>query len=217
MRYLEPPLRTLFCIAFPFVSALALANNAPEPAAPKDKMHIDCILPDGEEATLSNTENAHSTIASVIDNETVSCALPEGETIFIIAVSKNFLWDRFTFLNENTAASGELRIAVSNSALPANSPKWKPVDGIVPFVHKRLFNLSLLGIETKYVRLSFHVDGSRAQTKTRATRAVVTQNMFEHSALAEAVDSKFTTNGSHSEEINFASLSVGPLAIVAKK
>jgi hypothetical protein len=76
----------------------------------------------------------------------------------VIALPKTALLDRFTFVNENAAARGELKIAVSNYRLPASSSKWTEVEGVIPFARKRLFNLSLLGIEAKYVKLSFHVE-----------------------------------------------------------
>src|SRR5205814_2814411 len=68
------------------------------------------------------------------------------------------LIDRFTFVNENAAARGELKISVSNYRLPASSSKWTEVEGVIPFARKRLFNLSMLGVEAKYVRLSFRVE-----------------------------------------------------------
>ena len=61
-------------------------------------------------------------------------------------------------INENLAARGELRIAISNEKLSADSDKWTPVDGAVSFKRKRLFNVSLLGVEAKYIRLTFHVE-----------------------------------------------------------
>jgi len=121
---------------------------------------VEYIAPDGQFSSLTSAHpDAHKPNAAFVDPETISCALREGETTFIIQLAKHSSADRFTFLNENAAACGELRIAVSNSALPANSPKWTEVDGIVPFAHKRLFKLSMLGVETKFVRLSFKVDG----------------------------------------------------------
>jgi hypothetical protein len=121
---------------------------------------VEYITPDGQFSSLTAARpDAHKSSAAFVDPETISCTLREGETTFIIQLPKHSSADRFTFLNENAAACGELRIAVSNSALPADSPKWTEVDGIVPFAHKRLFKLSILGVETKFVRLSFKVDG----------------------------------------------------------
>jgi hypothetical protein len=93
-----------------------------------------------------------------LDGNTLSYSLPEGETTLIVHVAKPSLLDRFTFVNENIAARGELRIAVSNDSLPASDPRWSPVDGNIRFSHKRLFNLSMVGVEAKYVKLSFYVE-----------------------------------------------------------
>src|SRR6516225_4621903 len=128
--------------------------------APKTGPQIEYITPDGKFSSLSaSNPNVQQSTAAFVDQNTISCALKEGETTSIIELPNNAPRDRFTFLNENAAACGELRIAVSNSRLPADSPKWTQVDGIVPFAHKRLFNLSMLGVEKKFVRLSFRVDG----------------------------------------------------------
>jgi hypothetical protein len=93
-----------------------------------------------------------------LDNNTVSCSLPEGDTTFIISLVRNSPLDRFTVINENQATRGELRIAVSNERLSADSDKWTPVDGAVSFKRKRLFNVSMLGVEANYIRLTFHVE-----------------------------------------------------------
>ena len=105
-------------------------------------------------AQMSQTEKNILTL----DNGTVSCSLPEGDTTFIISLVRSSALDRFTFINENTTARGELRIAVSNEKLSADSDKWTPVDGATSFKRKRLFSVSVLGVEAKYVRLTFHVE-----------------------------------------------------------
>ena len=124
--------------------------------------------------------------AAFVDNDTISCVLKEGQTTFIIELSRNTPPDRFTFLNENAAACGELRIAVSDSALPADSPKWTEVDGIVPFAHKRLFKLSMLGVDTRFVRLSFKVD-SQHQDSAQLS------DPFRSSLLATNISSRKAT------------------------
>jgi len=93
-----------------------------------------------------------------LENDTVSCSLPEGDTTFIISLERSSPLDRFTFINENTTARGDLRIAVSNKKLSAGSDKWTPVDGATSFKRKRLFSVSVLGVDAKYVRLTFHVE-----------------------------------------------------------
>src|SRR5260370_24143537 len=133
-----------------------LFADSATPAA--NTAQIECITPDGR---LSAIFHAHvvdpSSATSIIDDSTVSCPLRKGDTTFVIALPTNGLRDRFTFINENAAACGELKIAVADSRLAADSPKWMEVDGIIPFSHKRLFNLSILGVETRFVRLSSHL------------------------------------------------------------
>jgi hypothetical protein len=119
---------------------------------------IDCITPDGRLAAVpSASENNSSATALIMDDDTLSCPLQEGETTFIISFPRTSLLDRFTFVNENAAAQGEMRIAVSNFRLPADSPKWTEVSGKTEFTSKRLFNLSMVGVEARYVKLSFRV------------------------------------------------------------
>lgn len=95
--------------------------------------------------------------ALLLDDDTLNYPLPEGDTTFILTLSRTSTLDRFTFVNENAAAAGEMTVAVSNYRLPAQSRKWNEVNGGTPFTGKRLFDLSLLGTEARYVKLSFHV------------------------------------------------------------
>lgn len=114
--------------------------------------------PNDKENTAVMAKARIATKFLVMDQDTVSSPLPEGDTTFIIFVARNSTLDRFTFINENKPARGELRIAVANEKLSANSDKWTSVDGAVSFKRKRLFNVSMLGVEAKYVRLTFHVE-----------------------------------------------------------
>jgi hypothetical protein len=119
---------------------------------------IDCITPDGRLVAVPSANEKNSSAAALImDDDTLSCPLQEGDTTFIISFPKTSLLDRFTFVNENAAVQGEMRIAVSNYRLPADSPKWTEVSGKTEFTSKRLFNLSMVGVEARYVKLSFHV------------------------------------------------------------
>ncbi|MEJ7703259.1 MAG: hypothetical protein WKF47_06215 [Geodermatophilaceae bacterium] len=122
---------------------------------------IECITPDGREAAVTTaTEQGQSAAALIMDDDTLSCPLQEGQTTFIITLPTTSLVDRFTFLNQNATARGELKIAVSNDQLPASSPKWVEVDGRIPFTNKRLFNVSMVGVEARYVKVSFEVEKS---------------------------------------------------------
>lgn len=155
--------------AFGFALSLqiASANTADESASNMAKnlarmncgAEIECTTPDGRLAGIATADDENKSAAALImDDDTVSCPLPEGQTTFVIKLPATSLLDRLTFLNENAAAAGQLKISVSNYKLPATSPKWKEVDGSVTFTRKRLFNLSMLGVEARYVRLSFNVE-----------------------------------------------------------
>src|SRR5947199_1227600 len=173
----------IFALVFVGFVAAGYCCYAESPA--RKSAEIEYITTDGQFSPVSATRlPPHAPAAAFVDNDTVSCVLREGETTFIIQLPKNSPRDRFTFLNENAAACGELRIAVSDSPLPADSPKWTEVEGIVPFAHKRLFKLSMLGVDTKFVRLSFKVEGQR-QNSARVS------DPFRNSALAAAINSNF--------------------------
>jgi hypothetical protein len=138
--------------------ALHESNAAKNLARMNCGAKIDCITPDGRVAVVPNARDKNSSATALLmDDDTLSCPLQEGETTFIIAFPKTSLLDRFTFLNENAAAEGEMKIAVSNYRLAPESPKWTEVNGSVAFSRKRLFNLSMVGVEARYVKLSFRV------------------------------------------------------------
>jgi hypothetical protein len=104
-----------------------------------------------------NPSPAHENIF-VLKDDAISCPLHEGDTTLVISLAGSSTRDRFTFINENTTACGELRISVATEDLAAESDKWTPVNGAISFNRKRLFNVSILGIDAKYVRLAFHVE-----------------------------------------------------------
>src|SRR3954452_24155190 len=137
------------------------SNSAKNLARMNCGAKIECITPDGKEATVATaTEQYRSAAALIMDDDTLSCPLQEGETTFIITLPSTSLVDRFSFLNENATARGELKIAVSNYRLPARSPKWTDVDGGASITNKRLFNVSMVGVEARYVKLSFNAEKS---------------------------------------------------------
>jgi hypothetical protein len=195
----------LLC-ALGFLGFLA-ANNCCYAGSPtKNSTQIEYIAPDGQFSSLTAAHPApHRPTAAFVDNDTISCVLKEGETTFIIELPNNAPRDRFTFLNENVAACGELRIAVSDSPLAADSPKWTEVDGIVPFAHKRLFKLSILGVETKFVRLSFKVDKQR-QESAHVSRP------FQTSVLTAAINSSFSRLHEPGRDLSVAAVSVAALS-----
>jgi hypothetical protein len=164
---------------------------------------IECVTPDGHSGQVSKLATSDpGTVALITEDDTVTCLLPEGQTDFVVELPKVPVTDRLTFLNENAVARGELKIAVSNKRLRPDSAAWIEVDGIVPFSHKRLFGVSLLGIDAKYVRLSFRVEkagriapiaASEKEVSLKDSVIAVNETSFDVSALNEALSSEFAT------------------------
>ena len=154
---------------------------------------IECLTPDGHAGRISRLPlQDPSATALIMEDDTVTCVLQEGETYFVIELPAVAVPDRFTFLNENGKAHGELKIAVSNQRLAPNSSEWKEVEGVIPFSHKRLFGVSLLGIEAKYVRLSFRVEKQKDAAVASST-AVAVEPRLTSSAVKAELDAAFST------------------------
>lgn len=160
--------------AFAFLAGALEPAMAGEPAADADDSNpaknlarmncgatIDLITPDGRIAAMpSGIDKSSSASALIMDDDTLSFPIQEGETIFIIALPRTSMLDRFTFVNENASAEGNMKVSVSNYRLAPQSPKWVEVNGSTPFTQKRHFNLPLLGVEARYVKLSFRAEKS---------------------------------------------------------
>jgi hypothetical protein len=100
--------------------------------------------------------SAQSAASLTLEDKPLHYSLPEGETTLIIQIPNASLLDHFTFINEETVR-GALKIAVSTSRLSASDPNWNAVSGDIAFAHKRHFNLSMVGVDAQYVKLSFRV------------------------------------------------------------
>jgi hypothetical protein len=137
----------------------ATFNDVSNPAKNLARMNcgatIDLVGPDGRAVASSDKDSSASSL--LLDDDTLSYPLSEGDTTMVISFPRTSALDRFTFVNENAAAEGEMKVSVSNYRLPAQSPRWNEVNGTTSFTGKRLFDLSLLGTEARYVKLSFHV------------------------------------------------------------
>lgn len=156
--FLHVAVAGLFAGESPVVTEITDSSN---PAKNLARMNcgatIDLLGPNERVTAFSSaTQKDSGATALIMDDDTLSYALEEGDTTFVLTFPKTSLLDRFTFVNENAAAAGDLQISVSNYRLPAQSPKWVQVSGAT-FTGTRLFNLSLLGVEARYVKLSFHV------------------------------------------------------------
>ena len=122
---------------------------------------IDCVTPDGRLVPVPGTgAEVASLAASMPDAATFHCSLQNGVTTFIISFPNASLVDRFMFVNDNAEVQGDMRIAVSDHRLSADSSKWSEVSGKTEFSGKRLFNLSMIGVEARFVKLSFRTEKS---------------------------------------------------------
>ncbi|MFL6584106.1 MAG: hypothetical protein ACJ8KU_06275 [Chthoniobacterales bacterium] len=90
-----------------------------------------------------------------VDVPATRFGLPEGETAFIVTLPQTSLLDRLRFVNEKGAAEGELNVFASNHELPVVSSRWSQIRSGVPFSHSPVFDLPLVGVEARYVKLSF--------------------------------------------------------------
>lgn len=134
-------------------------DNESNPAKNLARMNcgatIDLVGTDGRIAIIANKEAGPR--ALLLDDDTLNYPLAEGDTTLLLSFPRTSALDRFTFVNENAAAAGEVTISVSNYRLPAQSAKWNRVNESVVFTGKRLIDLSMLGTEARYLKLSFHV------------------------------------------------------------
>ena len=103
-----------------------------------------------------------------INGMETSYAFPRGATSFIIRLPGPVRDRSFTFVNENAVAEGQLLIAVSNRPLVADSPLWSAVEGAIRFRHRKFFTLSLVGVEAKYVRVTFQIDAPDGNARSVA-------------------------------------------------
>lgn len=215
-------------------AVLAADETATAPAEQRDGMtqmncgaRIECVTPDGQTNRVSKLPVVDpSSAALIMEDDTVSCVLQEGETSFVVELPKRRLLDRLTFLNENALAQGELKIAVANSRLKSGSAGWQEVDGVIPFSHKRLFGVSLIGIEARFVRLSFRVDKpgriaayakQASLEKQAASNQPSVKDAFVVSALDSALDSPLAVKQTRDGVLLRAtSNSVGPISIATR-
>lgn len=134
------------------------ANEAKNLARLNVGAHIDRVMPGGHVETVQiASDDNENPAALVLDDNTLSCPLPTGDSTFIITLPRISILQRFAFINQNGAAQGEFELAVSNYRLGSSDPKWNSVQGPMKFGGSRLFSMPVLGVEARYVRLSFHV------------------------------------------------------------
>jgi hypothetical protein len=136
--------RRLCATGLLLLASVALAGHE-DPALGSRK--VECVAPGKAEVTSLTMADAK-----------INYALPRGVTSFIIRLAAPAEQRCFTLVNENAAAEGRFSIAVANERLAADNPRWSVVDGAIRFRHKKLFAVSLVGVEARYVKLTFEVD-----------------------------------------------------------
>ena len=168
---------------------------------------VDCLMPDGRLVAVSSAGEKNSSAALIMIDHTLSCPLQEGETTFIISFPKTSPLDRFTFVNENAEAKGEMKIAVSNFRLPANSPQWIQVSGKTAFTHKRRFDLSMVGVEARYVKLSFHIEkGGRIASPSLFGEVSLEKGANRQDGIVPVVNTLATNRFEDKRTFKFANL-----------
>ncbi len=136
----------------------ATANQSKNLARLNCGAHIDRILSDGRSFALQvGGDRSSDPSALILDDNNLGTSLPPGTSTFIITLPRIAGLQRFSFINQNAAGQGEFELAVSNSRLRPNDRQWRVVQSSQSFAGQRLLNLSLLGIEAKYVKISFHM------------------------------------------------------------
>lgn len=120
--------------------------------------HIDRILPGGKIVTFAGgADNSSDPSTLLLDDNTLSCPLSLGDNVFVVTLPHVSVLQRFAFINRNAAAQGDFEVAVSNYRLGSTDPAWTSVQRTTPFDKERLINQPMLGVEARYVRLTFHV------------------------------------------------------------
>jgi hypothetical protein len=134
------------------------ANQAKNLARLNCGARIDRILPGGKIVTFAGgADNSGDPATLLLDDSTMSCPLGLGDNVFVVTLPHASVLQRFAFINRNAAAQGDFEVAVSNYRLGSTDPAWTSVQRVTPFDNERLINLPMLGVEGRYVRLTFHV------------------------------------------------------------
>src|SRR5438093_13418921 len=115
-RALVLNLATTNLVTYEAPSASATSDNPKKVS----RSTAECTTPDGQNTALASKGQAKKDIL-ILENDAINCPLREGDTTFIVSLVGSPTLDRFTVINENTATRGELRIAVSNEKLAADS------------------------------------------------------------------------------------------------
>ena len=140
------------------IAAPGGANSAKNLARLNCGAHIERVLPGGRVDTFASADSAtNSPGALMLDDNTLSCPLAVGDNTFIISLPRTSVLQRCAFVDRNSLAQGEFELAVSNYRLGSSDSGWKKVLQPTVFGKESIINVSMLGVEARYVRLTFHI------------------------------------------------------------
>lgn len=112
-------------------------------------------MPLGRLQLSSNSQDQNTAEAALLcDDPTTGYRLPSGESSILVSLSNIENIESVSFLNNS--AQGEFTVAVSNAAVPANSPEWRKVgEGVMA---NGAIATKVGPGEAKYVRVSFKIN-----------------------------------------------------------
>jgi hypothetical protein len=145
----------------------------------------------------------------ILDDNTLNCRLHEGENTFLITLQGISLLDRFGFINEQAEAAGTAQISVSNYRLPLNDRNWVSTNNSFSFTGKRFVNVSLVGTEAKYVKVSFQVKKPGTVAGLGLYGQKTLESFAEQQGKARSKSAAYTTAATNLQDnlnFNFANL-----------
>ncbi len=108
-------------------------------------------------AKLELSSNGHdqntAAAALLCDDPTIGYRLPAGSSSILVALPNIENVQSVSFLNEG--AQGEMTIAISNAAVPENSPEWRRIESGA--LSQGAVATKIGPGEAKYVKLSFNI------------------------------------------------------------
>src|ERR1700731_1529018 len=133
------------------------ANDAKNLARMNCGTHLALVSGSDALDVRASEDRSDSAADLLLDDNTLSCHLRQGDNAFLVALQNISNLDRFIFINENPETAGTVQIFVSNYRLAPNDNHWLEADRKFDFSGRRFISLSLAGVEAKYVKISFAV------------------------------------------------------------
>jgi hypothetical protein len=203
-------LTTAFTAQAPAQNAAGSANNAKNLARLNCGARITWISSHGTQSLNVSGQGGPATNL-LLDDNTLSCELTKGDNTFLIALPNISDFDRFTFINERPEFTGTVQLFVSNYRLSPNDANWAQVGRKMTFGKERFVNISLTGMEGKYVKILFQADkaGTIAGIGLYGQRTLAAFADQQHRAKVVAAKIAYTAlepSSQNNLNFNFANL-----------